>query len=605
MSKLYIKSLLFPTLCIVYILVLLFFSPSLSFAQTHQQTADSLIQKLSTVKKPIVRINLLNEIAYANRRISGKATYQYAILAKQEAEAANYTKGSAIAHKNLGIALYKMNAPADTVIYHYNIAIKYAEEINDYYTQAACYNNIALAYKYKKNPHEVLQHYIKGIEIFDTHIKEERSLKALMLANIAQFHFSVDKNKKALHYIERAFDIANRNHYKFIKTNYSDDYGSILIRLNRYEEAEKVLQQGLSLSRELEDEISLVANLNFLSELAILSNQCGKAKAYQKQLPSITKENQLKSQFIDHQLIEAQIAYCERNYNQAIAYAELVYINSQKIEAVSLQKRALKLIEEAMLKQGNYRKAYHSSTKFHLLKDSLSAAKRVKLIEEVEAKFQSEEQEKEIEFLEKTNALTNTYIQRLWGFVGLVFLGTCYIFFLLYKKREHEQVINAKNKELEKYIASNLQLENFAYIASHDLRTPLLTMQSFANLVKKTAKDRLNKEELQSLHFVNSSSKDMITLVDDLMNFSSLQKSTIKKEKIYLQDFIKKILDLNKSFIQEQQATIDVKIDTPYIYGDRSKLLQLFQNLILNAIKFHKRDEKPKVLINCFANSDN
>ena len=97
----------------------------------------------------------------------------------------------------------------------------------------------------------------------------------------------------------------------------------------------------------------------------------------------------------------------------------------------------------------------------------------------------------------------------------------------------------------------------------------------------------------------------MITLVDDLMNFSSLQKSTIKKEKIYLQDFIKKILDLNKSFIQEQQATIDVKIDTPYIYGDRSKLLQLFQNLILNAIKFHKRDEKPKVLINCFANSDN
>jgi len=130
-------------------------------------------------------------------------------------------------------------------------------------------------------------------------------------------------------------------------------------------------------------------------------------------------------------------------------------------------------------------------------------------------------------------------------------------------------------------------------------------MQSFTNLIKKTAKERLTKEEMQSLYFISSASGDMINLVDNLMDYSSLQKSSIKIEKIFLKDFINYILDLNNTSIQQQKATIELKLETPFIYGDRSKLLQLFQNLILNAIKFHKPGEKPKIVVQCFANTDN
>ncbi|MGB0840561.1 MAG: PAS domain-containing protein, partial [Chitinophagales bacterium] len=80
--------------------------------------------------------------------------------------------------------------------------------------------------------------------------------------------------------------------------------------------------------------------------------------------------------------------------------------------------------------------------------------------------------------------------------------------------------LTEKNEELQKYIASNLQLENFAYFASHDLQSPLRSIISFTQLLQHRLRDKTGKSEREYMNFIVSSSKNMKLLIDDLLAFS-------------------------------------------------------------------------------------
>lgn len=574
-------------------------------AQTYQEIADSLVDKLSAVKPPIERTDLLNEIAYNYRRISGDSTMKYAQMAERTAVANNYIRGESQAHKNMGIAHYKFNSPKDSMIVHYEKSIALAEQIEDYYTQAACNNNIALLFSYQVDPYRAIKHYLRGIEIFDKYIKEEKSLKALMLANVAHFQISIDNYDKALHYITRAFDIAKRNNYTFILTNYSDEFSEILIEQKRYLEAEEVLQNGLAIGRKLGDEYAKVGNINALAELAMVQNQCEKAAEYTQSVPKLKGKKRFVRHYVNNLLNYAKVASCEKNFDEVIRYSQETIEAADKFKFINNQQAARKLMEYAYHAKGNYQKAYELNLTYNLTNASVIKTKKIASAADLEARYDFEEKEKEIDFLEKEQQLADRYISWLISFLGIILIGAAYIINLLLKRRKAVKLINNKNKELNKYIASNLQLENFAYIASHDLRSPLLTIKSFVELVQKSAKDRLNEEEVQSLDFVHSGSDDMLGLIDGLMNFSTLQKSRLEQEKIALPAFVDYVLDLNKPLIETAKAKIQVDIETPYIQADRSKLFQLLQNLIQNALKFHKPSESPQITIKGVSTSEN
>lgn len=584
---------------------LLLILPNYFFAQTFQNIADSLVQQLPSITESNKRIDLLNEIAYVYRRISGDSTYRYAQIAKREAVKYKYIKGESIAHKNLGIAHYKFNSPKDSMVVHYKRAIVLAEKIDDYYTQAACNNNIALLYSYQKDPFTAIKHYLQGIKIFDKHIKEEKKLKALMLANVAHFQLTIDNNEKALHYIERAFDIARRNNYQIILTNYSDEYSRILTQIGKYDLAEQILEKGLAIGHTIGDEYAIIGNLNGLADLALSQNQCDKADFFTKSVPKMKNRKRFERHYLNNMLNYVKVAYCRKDYDKIIEYGEETIKMGDKFKLTLPQQTARKLMAIALETKGNYQKAYQLVTQYNALNDTIIQTKKIASAAELEARYEFSEKEKEINYLEREQDITSSYINRLWYFMGAILIGLVYIFYLLMKKRKASALINTKNKELNKYITSNLQLENFAYIASHDLKTPLLTIKSFVELVRKTANDRLDLEEKQGLDFAATGSNDMLTLVDDLMSFSTLQTSKLQKEKINLPDFVEYVLDLNKPLIESENAAIQLDIQTIYIQADRSKLLQLLQNLIQNAIKFHKKGKTPKVTIQGISNQNN
>ena len=162
---------------------------------------------------------------------------------------------------------------------------------------------------------------------------------------------------------------------------------------------------------------------------------------------------------------------------------------------------------------------------------------------------------------------------------------------------EKFQELDEKNQELKRYIDSNMQLENFAYIASHDLKEPLRTIGNFSQLLSRRYKEQLEGAGQEYLDFIIGGVKNMNQLIEDLLAYSRVNTEEHTIEKINLNDLLTLIQHGLSNYIEEKEAIIQVDVMPQEILANRTKVKQLFQNLLINAIKFHKPDEKPEVYI--------
>jgi len=158
---------------------------------------------------------------------------------------------------------------------------------------------------------------------------------------------------------------------------------------------------------------------------------------------------------------------------------------------------------------------------------------------------------------------------------------------------------NKKKDELEKYIESNLQLENFAYIASHDLKAPLRTVSSFAFLLKKLEYEGLSSKGKKYLDIIISSSSNMQVLIHDLLQFARINSQKVNLKKFEFEPFLKHCIDDIHQDIDDYNGKVQFFNLPLSIIGDEIKLTQLFQNLIRNGLKFSREGVPPLVTIDC------
>ncbi len=163
--------------------------------------------------------------------------------------------------------------------------------------------------------------------------------------------------------------------------------------------------------------------------------------------------------------------------------------------------------------------------------------------------------------------------------------------------QEGEAKYRQKCEELEKYIASNMQLENFAYLASHDLKEPVRSIVSFSQLLQRKAADKLNVEEKEYLNFIISASKNMSTLIDDLLRYSLVDAMDQNRTSFPPTLLLEVIMLELSARINATQATVKYENLPDHIEADRTQIKQLFQNLISNALKFRNPAIPPVVTI--------
>jgi hypothetical protein len=154
-----------------------------------------------------------------------------------------------------------------------------------------------------------------------------------------------------------------------------------------------------------------------------------------------------------------------------------------------------------------------------------------------------------------------------------------------------EELLRAKSDELQR---SNRELEQFAYIASHDLQEPLRTVGSFTQLLARKARGKLDPEADEFMDFIVDGAKRAQRLINDLLQYSRVGMRGKQFVEVDCNEVMKDALANLYSAITENQA--DVRVEPlPKLRGDPTQLPQLFQNLVGNAIKFKKPGEKPRV----------
>ncbi|HEY1022935.1 MAG TPA: ATP-binding protein, partial [Flavisolibacter sp.] len=151
---------------------------------------------------------------------------------------------------------------------------------------------------------------------------------------------------------------------------------------------------------------------------------------------------------------------------------------------------------------------------------------------------------------------------------------------------------------VEELKRSNQNLEEFAYAASHDLQEPLRKIHTFADKLRKELTPQLNDKHLSLFERIESATRRMRQLIDDLLSYSEAGIRQLQKEPVHLNDVVEQSLHDLENIIHETGAKI-TKDHLPEIEGNERQWRQLFQNLIGNAIKYRKQDRPPRITIRC------
>ena len=161
---------------------------------------------------------------------------------------------------------------------------------------------------------------------------------------------------------------------------------------------------------------------------------------------------------------------------------------------------------------------------------------------------------------------------------------------------QRKRAEQALQEQAEKLARSNAELEQFAYVASHDLQEPLRKIQAFGDRLKNKYEQSLGPEGLDYLARMQNAAARMQTLIQDLLSLSRVASQAKPFAPVDLNDVVRTVVSDLELRIERVGGRVDVSA-LPLIFGDRGQMAQLLQNLIGNALKFQKPGEAPVVKV--------
>lgn len=157
-------------------------------------------------------------------------------------------------------------------------------------------------------------------------------------------------------------------------------------------------------------------------------------------------------------------------------------------------------------------------------------------------------------------------------------------------------------KTVKKLKFSNQELEQFAYIASHDLQEPLRMVSSFTQLLEMKYGDKLDEDANEYIGFAVDGAKQMEILINDLLAYSRVTSSEDQFKEISTEKILDEVI-FNMEFIIRENHVAITREPLPTIYGDYPQIKQVFQNLLANSIKY-KSQQIPKIHISAKEEDD-
>ena len=299
------------------------------------------------------------------------------------------------------------------------------------------------------------------------------------------------------------------------------------------------------------------------------------------------------------------------SYNESLKYIDTDSY-AKKVKLLSAE-----AISEVYSSIGNYKKALEFNKIYHGTKDSISNTDKLLKIRSIDLKNKFEGLQRKAEATKKEELLETKlgYQFKLIAALALFLLSILFVSLRLFKSnkanrtmkdnlivknnslKRTEQLLLESNRDMKEYISINKELEQFASIASHDIKAPLRTIHSFSSLIKRKFYEQAQSNERQWFDFVEKGAKNLNLLVNDLLSYSKSNTKELNIELIELTPIIEEVILLLNFSISEANAKINIHNCNFKLYADQIKLKQILQNIISNAIKFRDSERQPIISI--------
>lgn len=167
---------------------------------------------------------------------------------------------------------------------------------------------------------------------------------------------------------------------------------------------------------------------------------------------------------------------------------------------------------------------------------------------------------------------------------------------------------NLAEKEREKLIteleAQNAELERFTYTVSHDLKSPLITIKGYIGMLSEDLDEGEMESVRDDLARISNAADKMGVLLEDLLELSRIGRLMNQAEEVPLRELVNEALGLVGGQVEERGVQVDVLSDLPVLCGDRTRLLEVLQNLIDNAVKYLGAEPRPRIEIGARKDGD-
>ncbi|MCI5122271.1 MAG: sensor histidine kinase, partial [Candidatus Electrothrix sp. AUS4] len=158
-----------------------------------------------------------------------------------------------------------------------------------------------------------------------------------------------------------------------------------------------------------------------------------------------------------------------------------------------------------------------------------------------------------------------------------------------------------RNRELEESRAelrrSNEELEQFVYTVSHDLKSPIVTSMGFISIIRKLTGQGKYEQAVAKLDRVAKANERMSQLIRDLLELSRVGRIDLDKKAIDLSELLGEFIDNQSVRLRSLDFSVEITSDLPKIYGNESRILQVFENILSNALKYVHNKEGAKLEI--------
>lgn len=565
---------------------------------------ENLQAKLDSISDDREQIDILNQLSYEFYQIDIEKTFFYAEQALKQANAIVYQKGIAEALKYQAVG-YTVQKNFRKALYTNEASLSIARQLDDTLLISQTLNNIGINYERLGLPKEAISNYLESLD-YAKNVGDDR-MRCFTYRNVGFLYDKLGTEEKAVEYFNKGAEVARNSDHHMIKYIPYLTAGNNNIRKGQYQEAIESLKTAYPLCT---NNYSRAVVLNELAGVYKAQKNWPLALDQLKQAIAIIEKSGNQDHLEEAQLSLASILFQKGDYSQCLNLLEQILAKKGKDNKYSFNDKTLyQLLAETQQQLQEHEKAARAYQQLAEIQDSLYDGNRLDLMFALEAKYKMNEKEQENAFLraqqEQSEALlaqrkkSTLYAILLAALISILAL----LIYQAYRVKQRfnqnlRQQVKEQTQALQKtndhLNASNIELERFAYIASHDLKEPLRNIASFSSLIERKLDDPAERTQIgEYLDFIKQNAYQMNQLIRDVLEYSRVESGRKDQPKeTNLAELIGQVKQSILTDIKEKNVRINLPVEEVNFSVVPSQLFLVFKNLISNGIKYNNKEEK-------------